>query len=133
MIFFAVILIHKCIERDTYELSGLTNSIFHGLFHNILQHPIFKVLPKRPPGSPGTFFFLNVQFPSFLRTCGCTRPDSGLFVDNGCRQKCQEEKELLGPQRGQRIRTVENWSHWRCRIFYMAEYYGELEVFGILP
>ena len=33
-----------------------------------------------------------------LRTCGCTLPDSGLFVDNGCRQKCQEEKELLGLQ-----------------------------------
>ena len=30
------------------------------------------------------------------RTCGCTQPDSGLFVDNGCRQLCQKEEELLG-------------------------------------
>lgn len=28
------------------------------------------------------------------QTCGCTRPDSGLFVDNGCRQLCQEEEEF---------------------------------------
>jgi len=30
------------------------------------------------------------------QTCGCTRADSGLFVDNGCRQLCQKEEEFEG-------------------------------------
>jgi len=27
-------------------------------------------------------------------TCGCTRADSGLYADNGCRQQCREESEF---------------------------------------
>lgn len=58
-------------------------------------------------------------------TCGCTLPDSGLFVDNGCRQKCQEEKEFQQKLNSSEckdsteIHESKGWQRW-WKGFYNA-------------